>query len=261
MLKILLVGASGAMGHAVLEHVSELEDARVVAGFQEEKDGTATYQTFTSFAEVSDALADGKIELNMIIDFSTPALTRDLTKFVQQHSMPVVLATTGHDKEQQAMIAEASQHAAILDTHNTSIGVTVMSEAVKQLTKSLYPLGYDIEIIEKHHRYKVDSPSGTAIMLYAAAESSIQETITPIYGRHGLEDERQHSDIGVHAVRGGNIVGEHTVIFANNEETIEITHRAGSKNLFATGALTGARFLAQAQPGLYSMKDVIQAQN
>ncbi len=108
MLKILLVGASGAMGHAVLEHVSELEDARVVAGFQEEKDGTATYQTFTSFAEVSDALADGKIELNMIIDFSTPALTRDLTKFVQQHSMPVVLATTGHDKEQQAMIAEAS---------------------------------------------------------------------------------------------------------------------------------------------------------
>lgn len=255
-MNILLVGASGAMGQAVIQYVSQTSD-QVTVVLQETPDERADYQVFTSFEKMGEYLAENRQQVDVMIDFSTPKITDRVVAFAKEHRLPLMLATTGQTEEQEAFIKAASQQVAIVDTHNTSIGVNVMEALVAQMTKILYPLGYDIEIIEKHHRYKKDSPSGTAKMILDAVQGNIDENTSVLGGREGLEYARPHSEIGVHAIRGGDIVGEHTILFANNQETIELTHRAGTKDLFVRGALQAAHFLMNVEPGLYDMKDVI----
>lgn len=255
-MNILLVGASGAMGQAVIQYVSQTSD-QVTVVLQETPDERADYQVFTSFEKMGEYLAENRQQVDVMIDFSTPKITDRVVAFAKEHRLPLMLATTGQTEEQESFIKAASQQVAIVDTHNTSIGVNVMEALVAQMTKILYPLGYDIEIIEKHHRYKKDSPSGTAKMILDAVQGNIDENTSVLGGREGLEYARPHSEIGVHAIRGGDIVGEHTILFANNQETIELTHRAGTKDLFVRGALQAAHFLMGVEPGLYDMKDVI----
>lgn len=255
-MNILLVGASGAMGQAVIQYVSQTSD-QVTVVLQETPDERADYQVFTSFEKMGEYLAENRQQVDVMIDFSTPKITDRVVAFAKEHRLPLMLATTGQTEEQESFIKAASQQVAIVDTHNTSIGVNVMEALVAQMTKILYPLGYDIEIIEKHHRYKKDSPSGTAKMILDAVQGNIDENTSVLGGREGLEYARPHSEIGVHAIRGGDIVGEHTILFANNQETIELTHRAGTKDLFVRGALQAAHFLMNVEPGLYDMKDVI----
>lgn len=255
-MNILLVGASGAMGQAVVQYVAQTAD-RVTVVLQDKPNEQASYEVFTSFETMSDYMVEHRDSVDVMIDFSTPNITNQVLEFAKEHRLPLMLATTGQSEAQEVLIAETSQHVAIVDTHNTSIGVNVMQALVAQMTKVLYPLGYDIEIIEKHHRYKKDSPSGTAKMILNAVQDNIDENTSVLGGREGLEYARPHTEIGVHAIRGGDIVGEHTILFANNQETLELTHRAGTKDLFVRGALQAAHFLVDVAPGLYDMKDVI----
>lgn len=256
-MKILLVGASGAMGQAVVQYVSHTSD-QVTVVLQDSPNDQADYQVFTSFDKMGEYVTANRNQVDVMIDFSTPKITGQVVAFAKEHRLPLMLATTGQTAEQENLIKEASQQVAIVDTHNTSIGVNVMEALVAQMTKILYPLGYDVEIIEKHHRYKKDSPSGTARMILDAVQHNIDENTSVLGGRQGLEYARPHSEIGVHAIRGGDIVGEHTILFANNQETLELTHRAGTKDLFVRGALQAAQFLMTVKPGLYDMKDVIE---
>lgn len=256
-MNILLVGASGAMGQAVIQYVAHTSD-QVTVVLQDKPNDQADYQVFTSFEAMGAYLTENRSLVDVMIDFSTPKITDQVVAFAKEHRLPLMLATTGQTEEQEALIKAASQQVAIVDTHNTSIGVNVMEALVAQMTKILYPLGYDIEIIEKHHRYKKDSPSGTAKMILDAVQETIDENTSVLGGRQGLEYARPHSEIGVHAIRGGDIVGEHTILFANNQETLELTHRAGTKDLFVRGAIQAAHFLMTVEPGLYDMKDVIE---
>lgn len=254
-MKIILIGSSGAMGQVVAKLAKELNH-QVVAGLQNNQ-VPQDFPYAADFESLSRILEGEGIKADVIIDFSTPALTNDMLEFAEKHNLAIMLATTGHNEEQSNNIKEASHSIPILDTHNTSIGVNVMQEIVEKLTEILYPLGYDIEIMEKHHRYKKDSPSGTALMLLDSVQSGMKEESLNRFGRHGDKEERVHNEIGIHAIRSGDIVGEHTVLYGNNQETIEITHRAGSKELFARGAIAGAQFLVNNQePGLYNMSDV-----
>lgn len=257
-MKIIMVGSSGAMGRTIIQNLQSVPGHEIVAGFQADDQQVGDFPVFQNFSDLQNALNIGEITADVIIDFSTPILTQQLVKFASSSKLPLLLATTGQSREQIAYIQDASRYVAILDTHNTSIGVAVLTETLKSMTRTLYPLGYDIEIIEKHHRYKKDAPSGTALMLKAALESAIDQETQTIFGRQGISEGRPHHEIAVHAVRAGDIVGEHTVIFANNQETIEITHRAGSKELFAKGALQCAQYIMQQKPGLYSMEDVMK---
>ncbi|MFK8242194.1 MULTISPECIES: 4-hydroxy-tetrahydrodipicolinate reductase [unclassified Facklamia] len=256
-MQIILVGSSGAMGKSIVRFCEQDNPYEIYVGIQADKEKDELYPIFHRFEELSEYVANQNEKPDVIIDFSTPYLTEELLAFATAYQIPIVLATTGQNETQIEQIRQASQQIAILDTHNTSIGVAVMQQTLASLTRTLYPLGYDIEIIEKHHRYKKDAPSGTAIMLKQAIESMIDEKMTSVYGREGLSQGRQREEIGIHAIRGGDIVGEHTVIFANNQETIEITHRAGSKELFVRGALQCAEFVVTKSAGLYSMVDLM----
>ena len=256
-MNILLVGASGAMGQAVIQYVAHTSD-QVTVVLQDKPSDQADYQVFTSFEAMGAYLTENRSLVDVMIDFSTPKITDQVVAFAKEHRLPLMLATTGQTEEQERLIKAASKQVAIVDTHNTSIGVNVMEALVAQMTRILYPLGYDVEIIEKHHRYKKDSPSGTAKMILDAVQETIDENTSVLGGRQGLEYARPHSEIGVHAIRGGDIVGEHTILFANNQETLELTHRAGTKDLFVRGAIQAAHFLMTVEPGLYDMKDVIE---
>lgn len=251
-MKIILIGSSGAMGKVVVNLVSSMDGYEVIAGIQSD-DLDQGFPYSSDFSKLND-LAQ---EADVIIDFSTPVLTDQVVDFALNNKLPLILATTGQNEEQNVKIEKASQIIPILNSHNTSIGVNVMEEIVQELTKKLYPLGYDVEIIEKHHRYKIDAPSGTAEMLLEAVEKNTGENNEAVYGREGISDQRQHNQIGMHSIRGGDIVGEHTVLFAANQEVIEITHRAGSKEIFAKGAIQAAEFLVKKESGLYDMHDAL----
>lgn len=255
-MKIILIGSDGAMGKVVY-NLSEELDYTVVAGLQATVADNGPFPIATDFDELSAVVDSLKEQPDVIIDFSVPFLTDGLLHFAVKHNLPIMLATTGQTPEQEVKIQQAGEQIAILDTHNTSIGVNVMQKVTQQLSEILYPLGYDIEIIEKHHRYKKDAPSGTAKMLLDSVKAGMTEDAQEVYGREGVGEAREHREVAVHAIRGGDIVGEHTVLFAGNQETIELTHRAGSKELFARGAIAGAKFLKDVKaPGIYSMNDI-----
>lgn len=255
-MNIILIGSDGAMGKVIRTLSPDLHH-HVVMGLQAHPSDESDIIIATTFEELDSKMSQLTNKADVIIDFSTPKLTDALLEFAVNHKLPIMLATTGQTAEQEALIEEAAQHIAIIDAHNTSIGVNVMERIVEQMTSILSPLGYDIEIIEKHHRYKIDSPSGTAKMLLDAVEKGMEVDPTIIYGREGNDTQRSSKEVGVHAIRGGDIVGEHTVLFANNQEVLELTHRAGSKELFARGAISAAEFLTQQeQAGIYSMNDI-----
>ena len=249
MIRILLGGCSGAMGHAVAKAAAQRDDIEVTAGVDLRDDGTCAFPVFPSFPAVT-------AEADVIIDFSHPSCLDGLLEFAREHGVPAVLCTTGYDDAQTARIREASAFVPILRSGNMSLGINLLSELAKTAARVL-GTSFDVEIVEAHHNRKLDAPSGTALMLERSVEEGLDYEPTLVYDRHDRRQKRDRHEIGMHAIRGGTIVGEHEIIFAGNDEIIRLSHTALSRNVFAVGALNAAAYLPGKAPGMYDMSDVI----
>lgn len=246
MTNVLLSGCFGKMCITVANVISGKDDMQVIAGVDMCRDLTAAFPTYTNFGEVKE-------KPDVIIDFSDPSNLSDLLDFAKAGGIPAVIATTGYTDEQLEEIKAASKIIPIFFTFNMSLGVNVLVSLAKSAAKILGD-DFDIEIIEKHHNQKIDAPSGTAIMLANAVNSVFSGEKEYEYDRHTKREKRKKSEIGMHSVRGGTIVGEHDVIFAGNDEVITLSHTAQSKALFASGAVKAAAFLAGKPAGMYDMQ-------
>ena len=251
MLRLILSGCNGRMGR-VVEHICAAQpDLEIAAGFDLLGTGDRDFPVYSS-------PADCKEQADALIDFSSPAALPALLEFCMERHIPAVLATTGYSEEQLAAIDRAAQIIPIFRSANMSLGVNVLLALVKQAAAAL-GTDYDIEIVEKHHNKKVDAPSGTALMLADAAAEVLPWQPDYVYDRHSVRKARESREIGISAVRGGGIVGDHDVSFAGRDEVITLSHSAMSREVFASGAVRAARFLAGVEaPGLYSMSDLVQ---
>ena len=252
MLKIIISGCSGHMGR-VVESICAADPAvQVAAGFDVLGSSDREFPVYSSPSQFTG-------EADAVIDFSSPAALDGLLDFARRTGTPLVLATTGYSEEQLAAIDQAARVIPVFRSANMSLGVNVLLALVRQATAAL-GTDYDIEIVEKHHNKKVDAPSGTALMLADAAASALPYQPDYVCNRHSVRKARDKEEIGICSVRGGGIVGDHDVIFAGENEVITLSHSAMSREVFASGAIRAARFLAGVEiPGLYSMTDLVQA--
>lgn len=249
MIKAILVGASGKMGKNITECAVSYDDIKIVAGVDKFNFG-ASFPIFSDFSEI-------KIEADVIIDFSNPALLDELLKFAKEKNIPLVIATTGYTESQIKQIEEAAKYIPVFFTFNMSLGVNLLCSLAKRAAGILGD-DFDIEIIEKHHNQKLDAPSGTAIMLANSVNEVFDDKLKYEYDRHTKRAKRSKNEIGIHSVRGGTIVGEHDVIFAGRDEVITLSHAAHSKQVFAMGALRAAKFIHNKPNGLYDMNDILK---
>lgn len=251
MIKILLSGANGRMGRAISRLAAESDTAEILCGVDLNTESTEGFPVYASFDAVQETP-------DVIIDFSNPANFEALMAYATAKKLPVVVATTGLKKEQKEALEAAAGNIPVFFSANMSLGVNLICELAKKAARFLGE-GFDIEIVERHHNQKLDAPSGTAL----AIADAINEELTPpaqyVYDRHSVRKKRESNEIGIHAVRGGTIVGDHTVIFAGNNEVIELHHSAASREIFANGAVKAAVFMAGKKPGFYSMRDLIEA--
>jgi 4-hydroxy-tetrahydrodipicolinate reductase len=249
-INILLVGCCGAMGRTITEIVGEDENLKIAAGIDRVKI-VSDFPIYNSFEGIKE-------DVDVIIDFSSRVMLLPLLEYAINNKIPAVLCTTGYTDKDTEAIVEAAKFIPVFRSENMSYGMNVV---VKLLEKAAYLLEneFDIEIIEKHHNKKKDSPSGTAKMMVRAINNSLSEKCDLIYGRHGNETQRQEKEIGIHAVRGGTISGEHTAIFAGSDEIIEIKHTALSKKIFASGAVKAAAFMVNKEIGFYDMNSMLQS--
>lgn len=243
-------GCNGKMGQAISAMVANDDDMEIVAGIDIFDDGHNKYPVFASLDECD-------IEADAVIDFSTASIIDKLLDTCVNKKLPVVLCTTGLSKEQLEKVSEASKQVAVLKSANMSLGINLLLKMLKEATGVLAPAGYDIEIVEKHHNLKLDAPSGTAIALADSINEELNGEYEYVYDRSTRREKRPVKEIGISAIRGGTIVGDHDVIFAGTDEVITFSHSAYSKGVFAKGAIEAARFLAGKGPGLYDMSDVI----
>lgn len=249
MKRIILCGCFGKMGRVITELVSNRSDCTIVAGVDllEEKASFPVYSKLDNVTEPAD----------VIIDFSRPELLTDILGYMGMHpGISSVLCTTGYSSEQVDALRSASERLPIFYSRNMSLGINLLIELSKKAAKVLGN-DFDIEIIEKHHNQKVDAPSGTALMLADAIASVRNIDSEYMYDRHAQRKKRDVEEIGIHAIRGGTIVGEHEVVFAGNHEVITLTHSAQSKELFAAGAVNAAIFMCCKPAGLYDMSNLI----
>ena len=249
MTDIILCGANGKMGKVIRDIVSKRDDCRIAAGIDLNTQSDS-FPIYSSFDEIKE-------DADVIIDFSNPALLNDLLDFAVKKSMPVVIATTGYDESQKRQIEEASRKTSVFFTYNMSLGINLLANLAKKAVQVLGD-GFDIEIIEKHHNQKIDAPSGTALMLADAICEELNKPMKYEYDRHSKREKRTKNEIGMHAVRGGTIVGEHEIMFAGRDEIITLSHSARSKEVFAVGAVNAALFLKDKPAGMYSMKEMIE---
>ncbi|MGN0555743.1 MAG: 4-hydroxy-tetrahydrodipicolinate reductase [Candidatus Fimenecus sp.] len=248
MTRIILSGCLGHMGQVITDCVRRREDCEIVAGV-DIGEGTADYPVFKSFADLT---VDGDV----IIDFSHPSVLDGLLAYATAHKCAAVVATTGLSDEQIAKLREAAKEIPLFFSANMSIGVSLIAELAAKAARVLEG-AFDIEIVEMHHNQKIDAPSGTALMLADTISDALTEKPHYEFDRHSKRAKRDPHEIGIHAVRGGTIVGEHEIIFAGLDEVIKISHSARSKNLFAVGAVNAAVFLKDKPAKLYSMKDLV----
>ncbi len=250
MTKIAICGANGKMGHTIYNCIKERSDCIVIAGIDSY---TAVYADFP-IVEKPSMLPE---KPDVIIDFSNPSSLDALLEYCLSTGTPAVLATTGYSEEQIDKIKEASQQIAVFFTFNMSLGINLLVQLAK---KAAAVLGdrFDIEIVEKHHNQKIDAPSGTAIMLANAINETLGDTKNYVYDRHSRRQKRDKNEIGMHAIRGGTIVGEHDVIFAGNDEVITLSHSAASKTVFAEGSINAAVYISKKGAGLYDMSELVR---
>lgn len=251
MVRVLMHGCNGKMGQVISRMIAETEGMELVAGVDRFLGRENPYPVFESI-DACDVPAD------VAIDFSNASAVDGLLESCVRKKLPVVLCTTGLSEEQLQKVKETSEKIAVLRSANMSLGVNLLLKLLKDATKVLAPAGFDVEIVEKHHNQKVDAPSGTAIALADSVNEALDNEYTYKYDRSSERKKREKKEIGIVAVRGGNIVGEHEVIYAGEDEVIEFKHTAYSKAIFAKGAVAAAGFLAGKEPGLYDMSDVIQ---
>ncbi len=250
MINIILNGCGGRMGKAIVSCIKDFPELNIVAGIDTFEKSLAMYPIFEN-------ILDCNISADVVLDFSRPESLHGLLEFCKSKNLPLVICTTGITEEQISDINAASNIIPIFRSGNMSLGINVINSVLKQISSVLYD-NFDIEIIEKHHNQKVDSPSGTALLLADTIKASIPEDTFYIKGRDGIVGKREHKEIGIHAIRGGNIVGEHSVIFAGQGEVIEIKHEALSRDVFAVGALRACAFMANKSAGMYNMDNVVQ---
>ncbi len=249
MIQIIIHGCGGKMGRVVAELAANDDACQIVAGI----DPRLPAADFPVFATPDACTVHGDV----IIDFSTAAAVPALLAFAKAKKIPVVACTTALSDKTMDLLKETSKSVAVLKSANMSVGINLLMDLVQKAAKVLYDANFDIEIVEKHHNQKIDAPSGTAMALADAINQAMEQQFHYIYDRSQTNEKRDQKEIGIHAVRGGNIVGDHDVIFAGRDEVIELTHKATSREVFAVGAVKAAKFLASQGPGLYSMKDVL----
>lgn len=250
MTKIILNGANGAMGKVVSELIALDPTVEIVAGVDLNTDVDLGFPVFDDIRKIN-------IEADAVIDFASVKAVDNLLDFIEEKKIPAVICTTGLSEEQIGRINELSKSTAILRSANMSLGINTLSKVLAQIAPTLRAAGFDIEIVEAHHRRKLDAPSGTAILLADAVNENMDEKLTYTYDRSKRHEPRRADEIGLSAVRGGTIVGDHDVIFAGEDEVITFSHRAYSRKIFANGAISAAKFLQGKTAGLYDMSDVI----
>lgn len=250
MIKIIMHGSSGKMGHVVCSIVKDDPNCEIVAGI----DPSGNSLDFPVFKTVAEC----NVPADVIIDFSTAVAIPALLEYSKAKQIPVVLCTTGFSDELNEQVKDTSNKVALLKSANMSVGVNLIFSLVQKAALALIDSGFDIEIVEKHHNQKIDAPSGTALAIADAINEVLDDKFDYIYDRSQTREKRTKNEIGIHAVRGGNIVGEHEVIFAGKDEIIEVNHRAMSKEIFAVGAVKAAKYLAGKPAGFYTMKDVMK---
>ena len=247
MLRVIISGYSGSMGKVLTKCVNEDSELEIVCGVSRDEIDVP-FKTYNKMSEVEE-------NADVIIDFSHHSTIDDVLGYATKTKTPLVIATTGFNEEELNRIKDASKIIPIFHSSNMSLGVNVLVKLVKEAAKALN--GFDIEIIEKHHNKKLDSPSGTAVMIANGVKEVLPDSEF-IYGRHGRSDKRNTTEVGIHAIRGGTIVGEHTTIFAGHDEIVEIKHTAQSKDIFAQGSIAAAKFLVKQEPGYYNMNDMLK---
>ena len=248
MTRILLSGCCGKMGKFVAEAVKNRSDCEIVAGIDIIDDATLGFPVFANYDEVN-------INADVIIDFSNVSLLPYMLQYAVKTSTSVVLATTGLSDEQIKAVEEAAKSVPVFFSYNMSLGVSLLCELSKVAAKVL-GTGFDVEIVEAHHNQKLDAPSGTAIMLGNAIKEEMPDAYFE-YDRHSKREKRHTNEIGIHAIRGGTIVGEHQVIFAGTDEIVTLSHSARSRAIFANGAVNAAVFLKNKENGVYNMSDLV----
>ena len=250
MTKVILHGCNGKMGQTIAGLAADDNEIEIVAGVDAYDSGNNTYPVFTNINACD-------IEADAVIDFSAAPAVDKLLAYCTAKKLPCVLCTTGLSKEQLKKAEEAAGETAILRSANMSLGVNMLLKLLKEAAATLSPAGFDIEIIEKHHNQKLDAPSGTALALADSVNDALGNSCHYIYDRSGAMAKRDSREIGISAVRGGTIVGDHDVIFAGADEVVTFSHRAYSKAVFGKGAIQAAKFLAGKPAGMYNMSDVI----
>lgn len=249
MIKIAINGINGKMGKVLSESVIASSDVKLVCGFDIYDDDKNLCKIYKSFDDCTK-------DIDVIIDFSHPSMFTGLISFARERKIPVVIATTGLSDDDMELMKEAAEEIPVFHSANMSLGINLLIDLVKKAADVLYG-NFDIEIIEKHHNQKIDAPSGTALMIADEIAKELDESVSYQYDRHSQRKKRDKNEIGIHAVRGGTIVGEHEVIFAGKDEVLTVSHTAMSKEIFATGSIRAAKFIYGKEPGLYSMKDVM----
>lgn len=251
MVRAIMHGCNGKMGRVITGLISEDEGIRIVAGVD-------AYTAVPNEYPVFDSIEKCDVEADVVIDFSNASAVDGLLSYCRVRKLPVVLCTTGLSEAQLAEVEDAAKETAVLKSANMSLGINLLLKLLQDAAKVLGPAGYDIELVERHHNQKVDAPSGTAIALADSVNEALDHQYTYVYDRSQVRQKRDKKEIGISAVRGGTIVGDHEVIFAGTDEVIEFRHTAYSKGVFGKGAVEAAKFLAGKPAGRYDMSDVIQ---
>ena len=251
MIKVLMHGCNGKMGQMITGLIRDDEQVEIAAGVD-------AYTGLANDYPVFESVDSCDVDVDVAIDFSNAGAVDGLLDYCVEKQVPVVLCTTGLSKEQLKRVSEVSKKVAVLKSANMSMGINLLLKMLKDAAKVLAPAGYDIELVERHHNQKVDAPSGTALALADSMNEALNHEYTYVYDRSQYRKKREEKEIGISAVRGGTIVGEHEVIFAGMDEVIEFKHTAYSRSVFGKGAVEAAKFLAGKTAGMYDMSDVIQ---
>ena len=248
MLKVLINGINGRMGQEVLKQVNNSEEFEICCGVDKFNNNEFEFPIYTDVSLIKE-------NPDVIIDFSVPEASMNILEFAKIKKIPTVIATTGFSDEELSIINQYSKELPIFRSGNMSYEINIMAELVAKLATQLKDS--DIEIVETHHRNKIDSPSGTALILADSIDDALNNEMIYQYNRHSVRQKRPKKEIGIHSIRGGTEVGKHTVLFLGENESLEITHTVTSRSIFARGALKAAKFLVTQNNGLYNMKDLI----
>ena len=249
MVKIAITGANGKMGRVISGLIAQRGDCEVIAGIDLNTDRNELFPVYKSPLDMPE-------KPDVIIDFSHPSALDDLLSYCTMNGVPVVVATTGYTDEQVDRIKKTGEQIPVFFTFNMSLGINLLVELGKRAVNVLGGQ-FDIEIVEKHHNLKKDAPSGTAIMIAEALNNELGNKYHYVYDRHSVRKPRESTEIGLHSIRGGTIVGEHDIIFAGHDEVITLSHSAASKEVFANGSINAAVFLSGKEKGLYDMSDLL----